>query len=439
MSKFKSYNINQLDKIPQLMLLDHRQMEDIRIVSEIYPFKTNNYVLENLINWTNVPDDPIFRLNFPHKEMLTELHYDQLKWGMRNMDEVSYRNLIHDIRLSLNPHPAGQVDHNTPYFLGEKLEGMQHKYRNTILFFPSHSQTCHAYCTFCFRWPQFVNEPGFKMQAKEIDPLVAYLRANPYITDVLLTGGDPMVMSPRILANYLLPLLEVKSLKVIRIGTKSLSYWPHKFVTDPDKDELLQLLGKVAAAGKHLAIMAHFNHYVEFETAVAQEAIFNLRKIGAEIRTQAPLLRNINNKVRIWSTMWERQVQLGCVPYYMFLPRDTGAQHYFAESLETALHIYRGAIQLTGGLCRTARGPVMSMTTGKVELLDIEDDAYQLRFLQHRNSALAFKTFRARARNEQPKWFDDLACYDERYREFFADQDDYDRNEVQYGNISLQL
>lgn len=137
--------------------------------------------------------------------------------------------------------------------------------------------------------------------------------------------------------------------------------------------------------------------------------------------------------------MWERQVQLGCVPYYMFLPRDTGAQHYFAESLENALHIYRGAVQLTGGLCRTARGPVMSMTTGKVELLDIEDDVYQLRFLQHRNGTLAYKTFRARSRNDQPKWFDDLSCHDERYREFFSDHEDYDRNELQYGNISLQL
>jgi L-lysine 2,3-aminomutase len=117
--------------------------------------------------------------------------------------------------------------------------------------------------------------------------------------------------------------------------------------------------------------------------------------------------------------MWERQVQLGLIPYYMFLPRDTGAQQYFAEDLKTALNIYRNAIQQVSGLSRTAKGPVMSVTDGKVELLDVVDDVYYLRFLQHRNPDLAYKIFRGRETIDNPKWFTDLTAIDEEEQLYF--------------------
>ncbi|UCJ09095.1 hypothetical protein KTO58_07905 [Chitinophaga pendula] len=419
MTKFKSFNINNLENIPQLRHIDAQLLDEIKIVSEVYPFKTNNYVLENLINWDDVPHDPIYRLNFPHREMLIEEHYDKIVWGKKNLDDKAFRFLVHDIRMELNPHPAGQTFHNVPFLEGERLEGMQHKYRHTILFFPSHSQTCHAYCTFCFRWPQFINDLDFKIQAKEVNLLVNYLEANPHVSEVLLTGGDPMIMSPRIMDAYIAPLMKVKSLKTIRIGTKALTYWPNKFTSDPEKEELLQVLQRIVQGGKHLAIMAHFNHWVEMMPPVVGDAISNLRKIGVEIRTQAPLLRNINNNPAVWSRMWDYQVQLGCIPYYMFLPRDTGAQHYFAEPLQNALSIYRQAIHNVSGLGRTVRGPVMSMTSGKVELLDIEDDVFHLRFLQHRIPDTAYRLFKAKAVNDNPKWFDDLTSFSERYDGFF--------------------
>ncbi|MGM1428280.1 KamA family radical SAM protein [Sphingobacterium lactis] len=390
--------------------MDETIVEDIKIVSEIYPFKTNNYVLDNLIDWENGIDDPIFRLNFPHKEMLTENDYDRLKWGRKNLSQAELSKLVNEIRLTLNPHPAGQTSFNVPFENGVKLEGLQHKYKNTVLYFPSHSQTCHAYCTFCFRWPQFVSNADLKFQSKELDSLVRYLNNNPQITDVLLTGGDPMVMGPKILARYIDTLIEVKSLRNVRIGTKSLAFWPYKFTAADDGcKEVLEILRKVTTSGKHLAIMAHFNHPAELKSDVLMEAIENLRAIGAEIRTQAPLLRTINNHSDTWAEMWDRQVQLGLIPYYMFLPRDTGAQHYFAEDLSTSLQIYRTAVQKLSGICRTAKGPVMSTLHGKVELLDIEDDVFYLRFLQHRDTRLTYKVFKGQASIANPKWLSDLA------------------------------
>ncbi|MEO6176436.1 MAG: lysine 2,3-aminomutase [Flavobacterium circumlabens] len=408
MEKFKSYTLGQLDKIPQLSGLSEEQIEEIKIVSSIYPFKTNNYVLEKLIDWNNIPDDPIFRLNFPHKEMLLTEDFEQLKQIRATGTDEEIKEVIYNIRMRLNPHPAGQVDLNSAYINDDKLEGIQHKYRDILLFFPSQSQTCHAYCTFCFRWPQFINDLDFKIQSKEIGPLLEYLHENPQISEVLFTGGDPMIMNSRVLDSYIEPLLKVDSIKTIRIGTKALSYWPYKFTTDEDAEGMLNVLAKVTKAGKHLGFMAHFNHPVELEPPVVKEAIDNLIKIGATIRTQSPLLRFINNSPETWTKMWEKQVHLNCIPYYMFLPRDTGAQHYFAETLERAHEIYTEAIRNCTGLASTAKGPVMSMTHGKVEILGVKDDLYTLRYVKHRDDSKTFKVFTAQSISPKPMWIGDL-------------------------------
>src|SRR5690554_1927030 len=289
MQKFKSYTLNKLEKIPQLSGLSEEQMEEIKIVSSIYPFKTNNYVLENLIDRNNIPNDPIFRLNFPHKEMLIPEHFEQLKRVRATGTKEELKEVIYNIRMKLNPHPAGQKELNGAFLEEKKLEGIQHKYKDILLFFPSQSQTCHAYCTFCFRWPQFINDLDFKIQSKEIDPLLKYLSENPQITEVLFTGGDPMIMNSRVLDSYIEPLLKVDSIKTIRIGTKALSYWPYKFTTDEDAEGMLNVLRKITKAGKHLGFMAHFNHPKELEPPVVKEAIDKLRSIGAVIRTQSPL------------------------------------------------------------------------------------------------------------------------------------------------------
>src|SRR5690606_26001371 len=113
-----------------------------------------------------------------------------------------------EIRGELNPHPAGQRQHNMTELEGERLEGMQHKYDETVLFFPAQGQTCHSYCTFCFRWAQFIGDKSLKFASTEAGRLADYLAAQPQVTDVLITGGDPMVMKSRNLAAYAEALLD---------------------------------------------------------------------------------------------------------------------------------------------------------------------------------------------------------------------------------------
>jgi L-lysine 2,3-aminomutase len=129
---------------------------------------------------------------------------------------------------------------------------------------------------------------------------------------------------------------------------------------------------------------------VELSTEAVKKAIVRLRGAGAQIRTQSPLLRHINDRPELWAEMWRKQVDLNCLPYYMFVERDTGAKHFFALPLERCWQIFRQAYQRVSGLCRTVKGPIMSATPGKVEILGItelnDEEVFVLRFIQGRNA-----------------------------------------------------
>ena len=134
------------------------------------------------------------------------------------------------IQNRMNPHPAGQLDLNVPRLGGEPLPGVQHKYRETVLFFPTQGQTCHAYCSYCFRWPQFVGLEDLKFASKEADRLAHYVESHSEVTDVLLTGGDPLLMSTRRLRQVLARLRGIPHVKIIRIGSKMPAFDPFRIL-----------------------------------------------------------------------------------------------------------------------------------------------------------------------------------------------------------------
>lgn len=428
--KYKSYTLSNYHNIAQINKLSDDQKFAIEVVGRVLPFKTNNYVTDHLIDWDHVPEDPVFILNFPQKEMLAPHHFEQMAELVKGgADKKEIAACAQGIRLELNPHSAGQLEHNRPYFKGKLLSGLQHKYKETVLCFPSQGQTCHAYCTFCFRWPQFIGVDELRFAMQEADQLSQYVKAHPEVTDVIFTGGDPLIMRTKTLAKYLDHLLDedVPHLQTIRIGTKSLSYWPQRFVSDKDADELLCLFERVVDSGRHLAIMAHFNSPRELETDLAEEAIARIRSTGAQIRTQSPLLRHINDEADSWVRLWKRQVNLGCIPYYMFMARDTGAQSYFGVPLNRAWKIFRTAYKQVSGLCRTVRGPSMSAFPGKVQILGVNEVAgekvFTLRMLQGRNPDWVGRPFFA-AFDDKAFWLDELrpAFGEERF--FFEEEFD---------------
>jgi KamA family protein len=347
--------------------------------------------------------------------MLADEHFERMAQVHRaGGDREAVRALADEIRRELNPHPAGQLEDNLPRDdSGQVIEGLQHKYRETVLFFPTPGQTCHTYCSFCFRWAQFIGDKTLRIATTEVDRLHNYLRSHPEVTDLLITGGDPMVMKSRQLKAYLEPLLhpDFDHIRTLRIGTKALSFWPQRFVTDEDADELIELLHHLVIAGKHLAVMAHYNHVRELKTPIARAAIGRLRVAGAQIRSQGPLLAHINDCADTWAELWREQIKLGIVPYYMFVERDTGARHHFEVPLYRAWQIYRGAIKQVSGLGRTARGPSMSAHQGKVEVQGVTEvrgeRVFVLRFIQARNPDWVQRPFFARF-DERATWLDQL-------------------------------
>ncbi len=417
--RFRAYTAKHLDDLLRRGGLGDDERLRIRAVATVLPFRTNAYVVDRLIDWSAVPEDPIYRLVFPQEDMLPEADVTRLAGLLRaGAGNAEIQAAANKVRMRLNPHPAGQLDLNVPRVGTEPVPGMQHKYPETVLFFPKQGQTCHAYCTYCFRWAQFIGEPDLKFASDDVDALVRYLKDHPEVTSVLLTGGDPMIMGEPVLRRYLEPLLGIEQLESIRIGTKSLAYWPQRFVSDPDGDDTLRLFASVVDAGKNLAFMAHFSHPRELELPIVEAAVAGITATGAVVRTQAPLIRSINDDPGTWSSMWRRQLTMGMIPYYMFVERDTGPQDYFAVPLARAYEIFRDAYASVSGLCRTVRGPSMSATPGKVCLDGVAEVAGQkvfvLHLIQARDPELVGRPFFARY-DPNAVWLTDL-------RPVFADR-----------------
>lgn len=399
--------------LPQVRDLPNDVQFDMRVVASVLPFRVNNHVLDELIDWSQVPDDPMFRLVFPQRGQLEPELFERVASLLKSgaSDEQIKREVRSIQTIDLNPHPAGQLEHNVPLWNGERQEGIQHKYRETVLFFPSQGQTCHAYCGYCFRWAQFVGIDELKFASREAEGLAGYLREHPEVTDVLFTGGDPMVMRTRVLERYIEPLLELDHIQTIRIGTKALAWWPYRFVSDKDADDLLRLFERVRESGKLLALMAHVSLPVELEPRIAREAVRRIRDTGAVIRCQAPLVRHVNDDGKLWADMWKEEVRLGMVPYYMFVERDTGAREYYHLPLASALEVYQTAIRKVSGLARTVRGPSMSAHPGKVCVDGTEvvagEEVFVLRFLQGRDPEWADRVFHAKF-DPHAAWLNEL-------------------------------
>jgi L-lysine 2,3-aminomutase len=424
--RFRALTVRNIVQVPEWSLLPPELQEAVQVVAQVLPFRTNSYVTGHLIDWQNVEEDPIFQLTFPQRGMLEPDHYQAiLKLLQRRAPRDEIIRLANRIRLAMNPHPSGQREFNIPHLHGRSLPGLQHKYRETVLFFPAQGQTCHAYCTYCFRWAQFVDLPELRFSVSDGRDLWAYLKEKPEVLDLLVTGGDPMIANSRTLRQYLEPLLspEFEHVQNIRIGTKAPAYWPYRWVTDPDADDLLRLFEQIVEAGRHLALMVHYSHPVELSTDIARECIRRIRNTGAEIRIQSPIIQHVNAGAAVWRELCNTSVRLGMIPYYMFLERDTGPKRYFELPLIDAYEIFAEAYRGLSGLARTIRGPIMSTTWGKVRILGRADlggrDVLVLDFIQARNPEWVGKPFFAEM-DGRATWFDQLRPAFEHHRRFFG-------------------
>ncbi|MDP7148470.1 MAG: KamA family radical SAM protein [Nitrospinaceae bacterium] len=350
--------LTRLEQIPQL---DSDEREQLEKVNEQFVFRSNEYY-QSLIDWDD-PEDPIRRIIMPDVQELDD-------WGQLDAsNEEKYT----------------------------KVKGLEHKYTSTALLLVN--EVCAAYCRFCFRKRLFMNEN--EEVTKDVSDGLEYIREHPEVTNVLLTGGDPMIMSTSKLEPIIQKIREIDHVKIIRIGTKIPAFNPYRIINDPSLHEMIRTY---STDEKKIYIMAHFNHPNEL-TPVAVKGLNMLMQSGAIVVNQTPMIRGVNDDPEVLAELFNRLSFIGIPPYYVFLCRPTLGNQPFAIPVEEGYEIFEQARSFCSGLAKRAR-LVMSHETGKVEVVGMSDS--QIFFKYNRAADIEndakFFVFDS---NPDAYWFDD--------------------------------
>lgn len=350
--------ITNIDKVTQL---SQQERDQLRPITDKFVFRVNDYYL-NLIDWDD-PHDPIRKLVIPNTGELREYG----RWDAS--------------------------DEDTNYV----VPGCQHKYRTTALLIVS--EVCGAYCRYCFRKRLFRND--VKEAMADVTPGIEYISQHPEINNVLLTGGDSLILATSKLRSILERLRAIEHVKIIRLGSKIPVFNPMRIYEDP---ELLKLISEFSSSEKRIYIMAHINHPREI-TAEARRCFEALHEAGAIVVNQTPILKGINDDEEVLGELLDKLSWAGVTPYYFFINRPVAGNSDFVIPLQRAYKLVEGAKARTSGLGKRVRLS-MSHTSGKIEILAIENGMAYLKYHQSRDNE--YGKFMVLKCPEDAAWFDDL-------------------------------
>ena len=355
---YKPKYFTKIERIPSLSLEERARLQR---VAEKFAFRTNEYYL-SLIDWDD-PSDPIRRIIIPNMEELQE-------WGELDASNESVYTVAY---------------------------GLEHKYRETALLLVS--DVCGGFCRFCFRKRLFLNDNH--EVSRDTSEALDYIAKHQEINNVLLTGGDPLLLSTRRLEAIIRRLRQMEHVQIIRIGSKIPAFNPFRILDDPS---LPEMISAYSTPWKKIYIMTHFNHPREIiEPSV--NAIFKLQKAGAIIANQTPLLRGINDDPYCLAELMDRLSFMGVPPYYVFQGRPTLGNKHFAIPVEESLGIFEKAKAVGSGLAKRAR-LVMSHFSGKIEIVGKTDEYVYFRYHRAANPENNGRFF-AYQSNPNAYWFDD--------------------------------
>jgi lysine 2,3-aminomutase len=354
--------LSTISELDNLVGLSSGERDRMETVTDTFPFRSNEYYL-SLIDWKD-GHDPLRRIVIPDPSELTG-------GGC--------------------PDPSCEKDFT-------KKPGLQHKYRQTGLLLLT--DVCGGICRFCFRKRLFMDNEK-RETVKDISEGIDYIREHKEITDVLLTGGDPLTLDTSRIELVLRRLREIDHVTIIRIGSKMLAYDPYRILNDPD---LCSVLSRYSTFEKRIYLMAHFNHPREL-TGVSARAAEELRKAGVIILSQTPILNGINSEPEIFSELFRKLSFAGISPYYIFQCRPSTGNRIFQVPVEQSYEIIQKSWQACSGLAKRARF-VMSHATGKIEIIGKSAGQVFMRYHQSADPGTIgkFMVFRS---NPVARWFDD--------------------------------
>jgi len=279
--------------------------------------------------------------------------------------------------------------------------GVQHKYPDTALLLCN--EVCGAYCRYCFRKRLFIAEND--EANNDVTAGIDYIRAHPEISNVLLTGGDPLLMSTRRIAEILGALAEIEHVRIIRIGSKMPAFDPWRLRRDSALWEVL----REHPRHQRIYLMAHFDHPREL-TAEALAELQTWHAAGVTTVNQCPLIRGINDRPEVLAELWSRLSYAGCPPYYLFQGRPTAGNAPYEIPIVEGWRIFQQALRCGSGLARRTRF-VMSHASGKVEILAVDRTSIYLRYHQAKHAG-DLGRFLVAERDDAAGWLDELRIHD---------------------------
>lgn len=273
------------------------------------------------------------------------------------------------------------------------------------------ADTCAGLCRYCFRKRLFWEDkqdiadgfnPGMDEVARDPQPALDYIANHPEITNVLLTGGDPLTLSTSRLAAILEELREIPHIKAIRIGSRTPVFNPYRVLNDPD---LVKVIKRVSTNQRRVYLVVHFDHPREL-TDVSTAAVAEFINNGIVVLNQHPILAGVNDDAEVLRELNHELASIGVAPYYLFLVRPTYGNEAFQVPITRA---YDLMIQAGSGLSGIEKRQqlVMSHASGKIQVVGVDHQHIYLRYQRARNPEDCGK-FMVFERNDEAYWLEDL-------------------------------
>ena len=297
------------------------------------------------------------------KNRITTL--EELKKYIKLTKEEDDPRILQEYRMAITPYYLSLIDPDDPYdpvrkqaiptnlelerYTGDledplsedvdsPVEGLTHRYPDRVLFLVS--ETCSMYCRHCTR-RRFAGHHDMAPPQSQIDACIEYIKDTPTIRDVLLSGGDALLVSDKKLEDILKKLKEIPHVEIIRIGSRA----P---VTNPFRitPELCEMLKKY----QPIWFNTHFNHSNEI-TEDSTKACEMLADAGIPLGNQSVLLRGVNDCIHIMKKLVQDLVKIRVRPYYLYQCDLSIGLGHFRTSVAQGIEIIEGLRGHTSGLC----------------------------------------------------------------------------------------
>ena len=283
--------------------------------------------------------------------------------------------------------------------INTKLPGLQHKYANTVLLLSSN--VCAMYCRHCFR-KRMVGLSNTETMNRFQEAL-QYITNHPEVNNVLISGGDSLILPTSVLGHFLAELSRLDQLDYIRLGSRMAVTFPHRILEDP---QLLELFRAYSKKDKRIYLQTQFNHPREI-TEQTTEAVNRVLKSGVVVNNQTVLLRGVNDDPVVLANLQRNLVRIGVNPYYVFQCRPVKrVKSHFQIPLVEGYRIVAKARGMLDGLSKRFRY-AMSHESGKVEILGILADEIFFKYQQAKDPRDASRFFKRQV-DESAGWLDEL-------------------------------